>query len=621
MSSSHTIKADSFKVSTDGQTNVLEISKGSESILKGDWKVDGSLKVEQGTDAKSPVTVSHLTESLVQFQKDCSEFWVPREEWEKTSNKTVEENTNRINAIEEQLKGISAKEEIDQALANFYSKGEIDSVLGNFYSKGDINKSFTNYYSKSEIDSSFTGVVHKSGDEYVQGNKTFLNNVVVANNQGTAGITVLPLGTKTNLGADAYGLHVSAMGGLQLFGTHFLNGDLFEDSVTGYDQAVKIIKNNVSVSSTDLAAIGFDYANKVTFRTMPNDGNEATYALEAWQWTDDSHSRKAATAGVKFLKPSQKTAFEKSSVLNMEEGDARWGAPDLSTYLSKSEASSTYLAKSDVQDTYVSKSEISYLDSIVQTQSFISCVLASTSDEESRRAISTEFSSAISDYYYCNSELGKQFISYEYDNSGNRDKYKHLYEGKNIVINFNISRLFQDGGKKYVSFFPEDIDIPIVLPNLKGTMFISVLNGSATFNQPVFFPNVIDGVAGTLITNCPLFDQPVLLPKARSFDAVSIFEGTGISAKNIAIMLNSLPKYTDDKKHNLSLKGVAGAKKTATTETFEFTICYSDNTISTYGKTVKYSYANCPTFDNDDENQTLRRAFVMAIHKGWTITF
>ena len=152
-------------------------------------------------------------------------------------------------------------------------------------------------------------------------------------------------------------------------------------------------------------------------------------------------------------------------------------------------------------------------------------------------------------------------------------------------------------------------------------MFISVLNGSATFNQPVFFPNVIDGVAGTLITNCPLFDQPVLLPKAKSFDAVSIFEGTGISAKNIAIMLNSLPKYTDGKKHNLSLKGVAGAKKTATTETYEFTICYSDDTIYTYGKTVTYSYANCPTFDNDDENQTLRKAFVMAIHKGWTITF
>lgn len=299
MSSSHTIKADSFRVSTDGRTNDLEISKGSESVLKGNWKVDGSLKVEQGTDPKSPVTVSHLAESLVQFQKDCSEFWVPREEWEKTSNKTVEENTNRINAIEEQLKGISAKEEIDQALANFYSKGEIDLALGE--------------------------VVHKTGDEYVQGDKTFLNNVVVANTEGTASLTVLPLGGKTNLGADAYGLHVSAAGGLQLFGTHFLNGDLWSDKDTGTGPSVKIVRDSVSLTSTNVAAIGFDYANEVIFRTMPNDGNEAKFCFEAWQWDNPEHWTKSPSAGVRLVKPSQKSEITAQDVLNVEEGDKRWG--------------------------------------------------------------------------------------------------------------------------------------------------------------------------------------------------------------------------------------------------------------------------------------------------------
>lgn len=300
MSSSHTIKADSFKVSTDGQTNDLEISKGSESILKGSWKVDGSLKVEQGSDPKSPVTISYLAESLVQFQKDCSEFWVPREEWEETSNETVKENTARIEEIEKKLKDISAREEIETALANFYNKGEIDLFLSQ--------------------------VVHKTGDEYVQGNKTFLNNVVVANTEGTASLTVLPLGSKTNLGADAYGLHVSAKGGLQLFGTHFLNGDLWSDEKeAGTGQSVKIVRDSVSLTSTDKAAIGFDYANEVIFRTMPNNGCEAVFCFEAWQWSSDAHTEKEPFAGVRLVKLNQKSAISGYDILNVSEGDARWG--------------------------------------------------------------------------------------------------------------------------------------------------------------------------------------------------------------------------------------------------------------------------------------------------------
>ena len=105
-------------------------------------------------------------------------------------------------------------------------------------------------------------------------------------------VHMIPLHTKTALGADAYGLSVSVDGGLQLWGTHFLQGDAHADNT------LKIVHNSLSLGSTDTAALGFDYANTVTFRTFPNDGSTANdsaggvYRFEAWQWADDSHTSK-----------------------------------------------------------------------------------------------------------------------------------------------------------------------------------------------------------------------------------------------------------------------------------------------------------------------------------------
>ena len=141
-------------------------------------------------------------------------------------------------------------------------------------------------------------------------------------------LSVLPLGTKTAAGVDAYGLHVSAAGGLQLFGTHFMLGTVWDGEDSGLMPGLKIVNNNLSMYSDDAASLGFDYANRVTFRTMPNDGYEATYGFEAWEWSDDTHTVKQPTAGVKLLKPSQKSALVPTSVLNMEEGDTRWGTAD-----------------------------------------------------------------------------------------------------------------------------------------------------------------------------------------------------------------------------------------------------------------------------------------------------
>ena len=144
-------------------------------------------------------------------------------------------------------------------------------------------------------------------------------------NDFSQGIDVLPLGYVNAMGAAAYGLSVSASGGLQLFGTHLMIGDPFSDN------ALKICNPELAVYSSDTAAIGFDYANTVIFRSMPNDGTEGTYKFECWQWDDDTHSTKSASAGVKLLKPSQVSALEETSVLNKSELDVNYAAKNQGT--------------------------------------------------------------------------------------------------------------------------------------------------------------------------------------------------------------------------------------------------------------------------------------------------
>lgn len=151
----------------------------------------------------------------------------------------------------------------------------------------------------------------------LSGANTFTGSNVFVND-----FSVLPLGQTTVLGAPAYGLHVSASGGLQLFGTHFMLSDMWSD------HSLKVVNDTVCLSSTEQAALGFDYANKVVFRTMPNDGSTANdsagavYEFQGWQWGDDTHTERVA-CGVDLRKASAGVLGE-DSVLNRAEGDERW---------------------------------------------------------------------------------------------------------------------------------------------------------------------------------------------------------------------------------------------------------------------------------------------------------
>lgn len=128
----------------------------------------------------------------------------------------------------------------------------------------------------------------------------------------STGIHALPLGKKTALGADAYGLSVSADGGLQLFGNHFMLSDGWSDT------ALKVVNNAVGLTSTDEAGLSFDYANIVHFRTMPNDGDGAgVYRFECYKWTDDSHTTKEL--GYVDVQKNSASQLNSTSLLNLSE--------------------------------------------------------------------------------------------------------------------------------------------------------------------------------------------------------------------------------------------------------------------------------------------------------------
>ena len=83
--------------------------------------------------------------------------------------------------------------------------------------------------------------------------------------------------------------------------------------------------------------------------------------------------------------------------------------------------------------------------------------------------------------------------------------------------------------------------------------------------------------------------------------------GNKFSLKQMLPTLESLPVWTDGKEHLLGIH----CYYTATTETFT----------ATDADGVEYSLENCPSFDEDDAEQTFRKAYVLVVaKKGWTVT-
>lgn len=105
-----------------------------------------------------------------------------------------------------------------------------------------------------------------------------------------------------------------------------------------------------------------------------------------------------------------------------------------------------------------------------------------------------------------------------------------------------------------------------------------------------------------------VLNQPMSFPALSS--GVDAFLNAGMDSANISYVLNSLPAWDDGESHVITFTGCPGQ---VATQRFEpFTVTDDDG--------VEYTIENCPTFDGDDEEQTLRKAFVLAQEKkGWTI--
>lgn len=129
---------------------------------------------------------------------------------------------------------------------------------------------------------------------------------------------------------------------------------------------------------------------------------------------------------------------------------------------------------------------------------------------------------------------------------------------------------------------------------------------------------------GLLIIDCPnlistntdfrfmykIYNSATVLIRFPSLsNAPNFFSGYSanqFSLKQMLPTLKSLPAWEDGKTHNFGIH----CYYTETTETFT----------ATDDDGVEYSLENCPSFDEDDAEQTFRKAYVLTIaKKGWTI--
>jgi len=165
------------------------------------------------------------------------------------------------------------------------------------------------------------------------GNGSYIDpDVVIAN----AELRAVDLSTILDA-PDKYGIRITNTS-CQLFGIDFNYGDVWSETndrlkaqgatpMPGLDSAsyldtVKIRKPAVSIETTGIGSLSFDYANEAYIRTFPNDGGQGIFEFQAGNWETDA--RTSIKRGPVDLRKASATTLGPTSVLNMEEGDARW---------------------------------------------------------------------------------------------------------------------------------------------------------------------------------------------------------------------------------------------------------------------------------------------------------
>ena len=167
----------------------------------------------------------------------------------------------------------------------------------------------------------------------IASNQIYPSKVTIAPSE----IEAFPLNQDV-FGENKYGLRITEAS-CQLFGIDFNYGDVWSETndelkknnltpIPGLDSAnyigtVKIRKPAVSIETTGIGSLSFDYATEAYIRTFPNDGGQGIFEFQAGNWVNSD--RKFIKRGPVDLRKASATELGPTSVLNMEEGDARWG--------------------------------------------------------------------------------------------------------------------------------------------------------------------------------------------------------------------------------------------------------------------------------------------------------
>lgn len=397
-----------------------------------------------------------------------------------------------------------------------YTNGLKDRFGSPLVSKRDVNKTLEDYALKTDIDDIETSLSvvstimsDHSGDKKLHltaseheglsfliseknnfGSKkssntwtstnTFTGGVVVSDN-----FTALPLGTKTALGADAYGLHVSSTGGVQIWGTHFLQGDEWTNN------ALKIQHRNLALFGDHTAptTLTFDNANTIEFKVMPNDGSTANdgqgaiFDFQGWQWDNDSHTTKNANCPVQILKNNAGELVDRS-LLNKSEIDANYASKSsYDSFVSSTNSSISTInttlgttAKTNVANTFTAANTFNSTATIKGAATFNSTITKSTtSGDPSSLATTQVLNKAENNKLYPQLTADNTLTGYntfeqkiEADGGLESDGSVVVKSG-NVYVNKNSSITFLDDGEVTInngaSGYLYERGIPEVLDN------------------------------------------------------------------------------------------------------------------------------------------------------------
>jgi hypothetical protein len=193
--------------------------------------------------------------------------------------------------------------------------------------ENNINTLNTKNYVYTDTNNTFTGENTFEGAISIEnGGITCHDEIYTIGGLNSDGyIQACPLGANTILGAPAYGLHVSHEQGVQIWGTHFLQGDEWSKNT------LKIQHNELGLFGDHLHPISltFDNANVVNFKVKPDDGSTANagqgaiFDFQAWQNDDATGVTMNSNCPVQILKNNSGSLVDRS-VLNLSESDSRY---------------------------------------------------------------------------------------------------------------------------------------------------------------------------------------------------------------------------------------------------------------------------------------------------------